>query len=213
MSIANTLKVIAFFSFVVSVSHCASPKPLVGGPKDEKPPTVIEEESTDNEQINFTGDRIVITFDEWIVLKDVYSQLVISPPMPDEPEITQKGKSVIIELPDSLRRETTYTINFGNAITDLNEGNPVENYVFVFSTGSVLDSNSVSGTVVDAVTLQPVDDIWVMMYFTGRDSAVYKNKPDYIARSDEKGLWSIKFLPVDSFHLLQLIDVRGLNHH
>lgn len=206
MSFFSLIRFLTFFLIVFIFSHCASPKPLAGGPKDEKPPTIIEEESTLNEQTNFNSERIVITFDEWIVLKDVYSQLVISPPMPDDPEITQKGKSVIIELPDSLRRETTYTINFGNAITDLNEGNPLENYVFVFSTGSVLDSNSVSGTVMDAVTLQPVDEIWVMMYFTGRDSAVYKNKPDYLARTDEKGQWSIKFLPVDSFHVVALKD-------
>ena len=206
MSIARLFRFITFFFVVFSFSHCASPKPLAGGVKDETPPSVIEAESTVNEQTNFNDDEIVITFDEWIVLKDVYSQLVISPPMPDDPEITQKGKSVIISLPDSLRDETTYTINFGNAITDLNEGNPLENYVFVFSTGSVLDSNSVSGTVIDAVTLQPVDDIWVMMYFTGKDSSVYKSKPDYIARTDEKGNWSIGFLPIDSFHVVALKD-------
>ena len=128
---------------IISVSilaGCASPKPITGGPSDATPPEIIAEESTPNQQVNFNADEIVLTFNEWISLKDVYNQLVISPPMPDEPEIKQKGKSVIIELPDSLREQTTYTINFGGAIADLNEGNVLDNYVFVFSTGPVLDS-------------------------------------------------------------------------
>ncbi len=145
-------------------------------------------------------------FDEWVTLKDVYNQLVISPPMPDEPEIKQKGKAIIIQLPDSLREETTYTINFGNAITDLNEGNILDNYVFVFSTGSILDSLKLTGSVVDAITLKPVDDVWVMLYNVGEDSAVYKRKPDYIAKSNATGNWTMSFLPADSFAVVALKD-------
>ena len=191
---------------VFTLSGCASPKPIEGGPADTTPPTIIESESTPNQQVNFDQDVITITFDEWITLKDVYTQLVISPLMPDDPEITQKGKSVIIELPDSLREETTYTINFGNAITDLNEGNILENFVFVFSTGDELDSIRINGTVIDAVTLKPADDLWVMLYKTGEDSAVYKRKPDYIARTNKDGKWSISFLPADSFNVVALKD-------
>src|SRR5687767_2314198 len=130
-----------FFLLLASVfvlSNCASPKPITGGPADKVPPEIIAEASTPNQQVNFQEKEIVLLFNEWVVLKDVYNQLVISPPMPEEPEVKQKGKAVIIELPDSLRPATTYTINFGSAITDLNEGNVLENYVFVFSTGPVL---------------------------------------------------------------------------
>ena len=191
---------------VIALFGCASPKPLEGGPKDITPPEIIEDQSTPNQQTNFTGDEIVLTFNEWVALSDVYSQLVISPLLPKNPEIRQKGKSVIITLPDSLRDNTTYTINFGNAITDLNEGNVLENYVFVFSTGPVLDSISIAGSVIDAVTLKAADDIWVMLYNVGEDSAVYKRKPDYIARTNETGKWSISFLPVDSFNVVALKD-------
>ena len=126
--------------------------------------------------------------------------------MPDDPEIKQKGKAVIIELPDSLRPATTYTINFGNAITDLNEGNALENYAFVFSTGPVLDSITLSGTVMDAVTLKAAEGVWVMLYSIGEDSAVYKRKPDYIARSNSSGRWTMSFLPADSFAVYALKD-------
>lgn len=190
----------------ISWFGCASPKPITGGPADETPPAIIENESTPNEQTNFTLDEIVITFDEWVSLKDVYSQIVISPPMPVNPEIKQKGKSVIIELPETLRENTTYTINFGNAIADLNEGNILENYVYVFSTGPVLDSLQLRGTVIDAVTLKAADDVWVMLYQTGEDSAVYKRKPDYLSRTNKEGVWQISFLPADSFDVVALKD-------
>lgn len=194
---------------IISVSllaGCASPKPITGGPADTAPPEIIAEESTPNQQVNFNEDEIVLTFNEWVSLMDVYNQLVISPPMPDEPEIKQKGKSVIIELPDSLRESTTYTINFGSAIADRNEGNVLDNYVFVFSTGPDLDSIRLSGTVIDAVALKPADGVWVMLYTTGEDSAVYKRKPDYVARSNKEGKWSMSFLPAATFMVAALKD-------
>lgn len=190
---------------VVLVS-CASPKPLSGGPKDVAPPVILEAESTPNKQINFKEKEIVLTFDEWVVLKDVYVQWVVSPLMPKEPEIKQKGKSIIITLPDSLRAETTYSIHFGNAITDLNEGNILENYSFIFSTGSFLDSVRLSGTVSDAVTLKPLEHIWVMLHPAGRDSAAYKEKPSYLAKTNKEGKWSISNIRTDRFVVVALKD-------
>ncbi len=190
------------------IISCASPKAPTGGVADTAPPAIIEEESTPNRQTNFQEDEIILIFDEWVTLKDVYNQLIVSPIMPEEPEIKQKGKAIVITLPDSLRDETTYTINFGDAITDLNEGNVLDNYVFVFSTGASLDSIKISGAVIDAVTLKPADDIWVMLYTIGEDSAVYKRKPDYIAKSNETGNWNMSFLPADSFDIVGLKDLN-----
>src|SRR5688500_1476411 len=174
MTIFTLMSVSSYASYAAVVSLimfllicCASPKAPTGGPADKTPPRIIEEESTPNKQTNFRENEIVMTFDEWVNLKDVYSQLVISPPMPDEPEIRQRGKAVIIELPDSLRENTTYTINFGDAITDLNEGNILDNHVFVFSTGSTLDSNRMNVIVMSAVDLKHVNKIWMMMYYNG----------------------------------------------
>ncbi len=191
---------------VSAFGACALPQSPSGGPKDETPPRLIEAESTPNQQTGFQDREIVLVFDEWIVLKDVYTQLIISPPMPEDPEIKQKGKTIRIELPDSLREETTYSIHFGNAIVDLNESNTLDNFAFVFSTGAVLDSHRINGHVIDATTLKPAGGMWVMLYPFGEDSAVYKRKPDFIAKTDKDGKWSIQNLPVDSFQVVTLKD-------
>ncbi len=185
---------------------CASPRPPTGGEKDILPPRIISEESTPNYQTNFSEKEITITFDEWVTLKDVLSQLVISPLMPESPDVKLKGKSVIVALPDSLKEETTYTINFGSAIADLNEGNILENFAFVFSTGPVLDSVTVYGTVVDAVTLLPAEDVLVMLHPANADSAIYTTKPDYIVRSDKEGKWRLDNIRADSFSVMVLVD-------
>lgn len=199
------------FSFVSVVlltflAGCASPKAPTGGPKDETPPAVMEEESTSNFQTNFVPKEIVITFDEWFTLKDVSTQLIISPLMPQKPDVKQKGKSIIISVPDSLSEETTYTLNFGSAIADLNEGNILENYAFVFSTGDILDSVKLNGKVIDALTLTPAEGVWVMLYPVGEDSAVFKRKPEYVAKTNKEGVWSMANIRSDSFDLVALKD-------
>ncbi|HEX5112654.1 MAG TPA: Ig-like domain-containing protein [Saprospiraceae bacterium] len=191
---------------VVLMIACASPKPLTGGPKDTLPPRILDYESTPNKQTNFHEKEILITFDEWIVLKNVEQQLVISPLMSKKPAIKQKGKGILITLPDSLKENTTYTLNFGNAIQDLNEGNPLENFSFIFSTGAFLDSIQLSGKVTDAATLKPGLDLWVMLYPTGNDSAVYREKPLYLAKTNKEGMWSISNVRTDSFRVVALKD-------
>jgi hypothetical protein len=195
--------VLAVISFLFA---CASPKPLSGGPKDALPPRILDYESTPNKQTNFHQKEITITFDEWIELKGVDQQLVISPLMPKKPEIKQKGKSIIITLPDSLRENTTYTLNFGNAIQDLNEGNKLENFSFIFSTGDFLDSIKLSGIVTDATTLKPSPDTWVMLYPTGLDDIVYSKQPEYVTKTNKEGAWSISNVRSDSFLVVALKD-------
>ncbi len=195
----------AAFCLALLVS-CASPQALSGGPKDVTPPRIIAEASTPNKQVLFREREITITFDEWVVLKDVYKQLVISPLMPKDPDIKLKGKTLVLTLPDSLKEETTYSINFGNAITDLHEGNVLENYSFIFSTGSFLDSVGLTGSVTDAVTLKPAEGIWVMLHPVGDDSAVYTRKPFYLAKTNKEGKWAIQNIRQDSFHLVALKD-------
>ena len=97
-------------ALVLFLASCAAPKSPTGGPVDTAPPVIIAEESTPNQQTNFKGDEITITFDEWFTIKDVATQLVISPLMPEQPVVKQKGKSIVITLPDSLLEETTYTL-------------------------------------------------------------------------------------------------------
>lgn len=198
--------VICSFIGLIGLFACASPKSPTGGPKDETPPAVIEAVSTPNMQTNFHEKEIIITFDEWVTLKEIFSQLVVSPLMSHDPEIKQKGKAIIIKLPDSLNAQTTYTINFGNAIADLNEGNILENYSFIFSTGDVLDSIRLSGQVLNAQTLKPAEAVWVMLYPAGEDSVVYKRKPEYVAKTNKEGKWSMSNIRVDSFQVVALKD-------
>ena len=199
------LCIITGFAAILLIA-CASPKPLSGGPKDSFPPRILDYESTPNKQTNFHEKQITITFDEWITLNGVDQQLVTSPLMPKKPEIKQKGKSMIITLPDSLRENTTYTLNFGNAIQDLNEGNKLENFSFIFSTGDYLDSIQLNGKVTDAATLKPAPDVWVMLYPTGHDDAVYKKQPEYVTKTNKEGAWSISNVRIDSFLVVALKD-------
>lgn len=190
---------------------CASPQPLKGGDPDTTPPALIEEASTPNRQTRFTEKEIVLTFDEWTVLKDINKQLIISPLMPGTPEIRQKGKSIIIELPDSLRENTTYSLQFGSAITDLNEGNILSNYSFVFSTGDVLDSISLSGYVEMGDVPKPAVGILILVHPADRDSNIFLHRPDYVAKTDSSGHWRIDNMRVDHYEIYVLRD-ENLNY-
>ncbi|MEM9850056.1 MAG: Ig-like domain-containing protein, partial [Bacteroidota bacterium] len=148
------LRIIIFSSLIFSsfiLIQCANPGTLTGGPKDEQPPRLDSLESTPNLQTNFEVQDIVLTFDEWIKLNNPFTQIVVSPPLDPKPEVSLKGKSVLIEFDETteLRANATYTINFGEAIQDLTEGNPAENLRFVFSTGDFIDSLEVSGQIKD----------------------------------------------------------------
>ncbi len=142
----------------------------------------------------FSQRRIELVFDEWVTLSDVGTQVVVSPTLLKRPEVKLKGKKVVVELPeeDTLRPNTTYTINFGTAVKDLHEGNPAENLRFVFSTGDYLDSLTVNGSVVDAFTGDPVEKVSVMLYENLGDSVPRKERPYYFARTNKTGQFSIQ---------------------
>lgn len=193
------------------ITGCAVPQIPTGGDKDETPPKIIDEKSTPNFQTNFTGTEILLSFDEWVVLEKVNTQLITSPLMPQEPEVKLKGKSVVIKLPENLKENTTYTLQFGDAIRDLNESNKLDNYAFVFSTGPNLDSASLAGRVVDAVKLTPAENIWVALYPVQEDSAVFKRKPDYVAKTNKDGQWRMANLRSDSFAVFAIKD-ENLNY-
>lgn len=187
---------------------CASISPLQGGPKDETPPKVLEDESTPNSQANFSPRRIELTFDEWVTLTDVFNQVVVSPPLQYKPEVTLKKRTVIFELDEKeqLRPDATYTINFGNAVKDLTENNPAENLRFVFSTGAFIDSLTVSGTIVSALTGEPVDKALFMLYDNLNDSVVRTELPFYFGRTDKNGNFTIPNVRADTLKGFTLLD-------
>ena len=126
--------ILCFLSFYLLIA-CAQQQPLTGGNKDEVPPQINQELSTPNFQTNFTKQTIEFTFDEYIQLQSVTKQLVISPPLERLPKVTTKLRKLIFEFPEEevLKENATYSINFGDAVKDLTEGNPVPNFKFIFS--------------------------------------------------------------------------------
>jgi hypothetical protein len=126
---------IVLWGLLILISACAvRGGQLVGGPKDETPPSVVSDKSTPNFQTNFADRSVIITMDEWVKLEDPYTQILISPPLEKRPDIKIKGRAVLVELHEEevLRENATYAINFGEAIQDITENNPLKNYSFVF---------------------------------------------------------------------------------
>lgn len=189
----GVLRLLAFPALVWLLHSCATPTAPQGGPRDETPPQVVEEESTPNLQTNFEKQTIELTFDEWVTLEQVRDEVIISPPLSADPEIKLKKRTVQVIFPDTvdLRENVTYTINFGEAVKDLNEKNPTDNLRFVFSTGPYLDSLRISGRVVDVKTGEPVEKVLFMLYENLADSVVYTERPFYFGKTGEDGRFEI----------------------
>ena len=197
--------------------NCANRGTPDGGPKDEMPPKIVDE-IPKNFNTNFNGKLIKIYFDEYVKIKDVQKQLIISPPMNTQPEITPLGgasKYITIKIFDTLQPNTTYAFNFGNSITDNNEGNTYPYYRYVFSTGSYIDSLSVKGNIVDALKRQPETFVNAALYevdSTFTDSIVFKEKPKYITNTlDSVTTFSIDNIKAGKYMLIALKDGNGDN--
>ncbi|CAM1361572.1 Ig-like domain-containing protein [Tenacibaculum xiamenense] len=176
------------FFLVVLISSCARKGRPEGGPKDEDAPIMVTA-NPPYESINFDKKTVRIYFDEYVVLKDLTKQLVVSPPLKNPLVITPQGtpsKYFNIKILDMLKPNTTYTFNFGNAIQDNNEGNKLESFKYVFSTGTTIDSLEVSGSITHSFNREKEKNISVLLYkldssFT--DSIVYKKKPEYVTNT------------------------------
>lgn len=194
-----------FLPVFILIAACAKISSPTGGPRDKEPPYVVKSIPV-NSAINFKEKRIAITFNEYVVLDKITDKFMVSPPMNKKPRVFLRGKSVIVEYEDNLRDSTTYTFYFQDAIRDLNEGNPIENYQFVFSTGSVIDSLSVTGNVYNALNLDPPEATLVLLHKDLADSAVIKRLPDYISKVDKKGYFRIDNVKGGTYRLYALKD-------
>lgn len=197
--------------------NCANRGNPEGGPKDETPPVIIKTEP-ENYSTNFEGKEIKIYFDEYVKIKDVQKQLIISPPMDTKPDINPIGsasKYITIKIYDTLQPNTTYAFNFGNSITDNNEGNPYPYYRYVLSTGDYIDSLTVKGNIVDALKREPETFVSVALYevdSTFNDSVVYKKAPKYITNTlDSVTTFSIENIKAGKYMLMALKDNNGDN--
>ena len=196
------------YKLVVFTTGCAQIIPPTGGPRDSLPPIMLNAVPKDS-TINFTGNKIVLAFDEYIQLERAEEQLVVSPVPKTNPVVEAKLKEVTIRIKDTLEENTTYSINFGRSLKDLNEGNPYKNFTYLFSTGRYIDSGRLSGRVVIAETGKPDSTLIVMLHRNFDDSAVMKEKPRYFARLDSSGLFAFNNIAPGRYNLFALKDPSG----
>lgn len=195
------------FVFLLFIG-CARMGQPDGGWYDDEPPKVIGSTPADR-SVNVSSQKITILFDEFIKLEDATNKVIVSPPQLEMPEIKAAGKKIVVELKDSLKDNTTYTIDFSDAISDNNEGNPMGNYTYSFSTGERIDTFEVSGYVLDASDLEPVKGILVGLYDDLADSA-FKTKPMIrVSRTDSRGRFVVKGVAPGTYRAYALQDADG----
>lgn len=201
----NRHKLPALLMLMIVVYSCASMGNPDGGPYDEEPPKFVR--STPKPfAINSKEKKVTIEFDEFIKLEKAAEKVVVSPPQLEQPEIKASGRKVVVGLVDSLRPNTTYTIDFADAIVDNNEGNPLGNYAFTFSTGTTIDTMEVSGTVLSASDLEPVKNIQVGLHSDLSDSVFMKKPFDRVSRTDSRGHFSIRGIAPGKYRIYALMD-------
>ena len=208
-------RILSFFflvAVVLATLQCARRGTPTGGPKDTTPPVLIKADPK-NLTTEFKAKKIKLYFDEYIKLEDVQNQLIVSPPLKYNPEVIPQGgasKYVEITLKDTLLENTTYTLNFGQSIVDNNEGNPNSFLTYVFSTGTYIDSLTVSGVVKDAFNKNADEFISVMLYEIDTaytDSTTYNKPPNYITNTlDSTTIFQLKYLKAGKYAIIAIKD-------
>jgi len=189
---------------------CAQIGTVTGGDKDTLAPVIVQANPA-----NFTTSyskkemKAYIKFDEFVELRDVNQNLIVSPPLENKPEIKLQGKKVIIDLKNELKPNTTYNLDFGNSIVDLNEGNPLTRFQYVFSTKSYIDSLSVAGIVLNPTTLAKEKDVFVVLYENLQDSTPYKELPLFVSKTDTSGKFELNYIKPGNFKIIAIKDLNS----
>ncbi len=197
--------------FTLLLQQCANMVTPSGGPKDTLPP-VVTEAIPENHSVNFNSKKIEITFDEYITLENAKQQVLVSPPLNEKPDIKLVNKTVVIRFKEALKSNTTYTINFGDAIKDLHEGNAFKNYIYSFSTGEILDTLAISGQLLSANDKKPIEDALVTLYYgdsEGLDSLPLTSTPHFITKANKEGHFVFNGLPDKKFQVFAIKDVNA----
>ncbi|MFI5140408.1 MAG: Ig-like domain-containing protein [Sphingobacteriales bacterium] len=196
-----------YLSFLIF--GCANRQPPQGGPKDHDPPKLLKA-NPPNMTRNFKAKVIQLDFDEYFKLNNPFTEISISPTPAKLPEYKSRQKSIIVTLKDSLEKNTTYVINFGKAIADVNEGNVLKNFTYVFSTGIHIDSLSVSGRVINNATGEREKDVTVMLFTLKQDSLLFgKKRPTIFTTTDTSGNFSLDNLHADDYRIYALKETNG----
>lgn len=190
----------------VLMYSCANIGNPDGGAYDETPPKFLKSTPAMG-ALNNTRKKVTLEFDEYIKLEKASEKVVVSPPQIEMPDIKQNGKHITIDLKDSLKANTTYTIDFSDAIVDNNEGNPLGNFAFTFSTGAEIDTMEVSGTLLEASNLEPVKGMLVGLHSNLTDSAFTKLPLERVARTDSRGHFTIRGIAPGTYHIFGLQDM------
>lgn len=193
---------------ILLVSSCASVQQPGGGPRDTQPPKVIREEPK-NLTRNFKAKQINIKFDEFVKLSNEFTEVSISPALEKMPTFKARKQDLSISFEDTLERNTTYTINFGKAVADVNESNILKNYTYVFSTGPRIDSLSISGSVVSSANKQALKDVTVFILPVKQDSILGKKRPSIFTTTDSAGNFKLSNLKEDKYFLYALKEAGG----
>ena len=212
MNFKNFIFFIAFCCAVYSISilgsSCAQIAAPTGGPRDTLPP-VLQNADPYNGDVNFKGNRITLNYDEYVQILNLQDNLLVSPTPKINPNINYKFRTITIKLRDTLEPNTTYRIDLGNSIADINENNAVKHFSYVFSTGPYIDSLQFSGNVQLAETGKTDTTLLVMLYKDLDDSAVLKHKPRYITKLNAKGDFKFHNLPAGIYNIFALKDESG----
>ena len=213
MALKQLIKIILPAVLAAVVFSCAREMMPTGGKKDVKPPQIVQSVPP-NGSANFTGNKFELKFNEFVVLDKINEQLLISPPVKENPDFRLKGKSLIVKFKNELKPNTTYSVYFGDAIVDLTEGNPIHSFTYLFSTGDHVDSLSMAGKVINAFDLKPADGVMVMLYRNDNDTIPFDSlpmrvPPYYLSKTDKQGNFQFSGLAGDNYLVFALKDLNN----
>lgn len=205
------MHLLLIMALAVIVAACASIGRPEGGPRDETPPVFVKSEPAIG-ALNYTKEKLVIEFNENVQVKDVMDKVVVSPAQKSMPSITANGRRVYVELKDTMLPNTTYTIDFSDAISDLNESNPIDGFAIDFSTGDDIDSLCISGMVFEARNLEPAQGMLVGVYSNLSDTAITTLPLERISKTNQLGQFTIRNLKPGTYHIFALNDLNRDYH-
>jgi len=211
-------RLLIFFLVCLALTHysfitgCANIIPPTGGPRDSLPPVLVNA-VPGMRALHVSANKIVLNFDEYLDLKEIHNNLIVSPVPRITPTVTSHLKTITILLKDTLQPNTTYALNFGRAVADVNEGNILKNFTYVFSTGDYVDSLRYSGRVIMAYTGKADSTLIVLLHNKLYDSAVAKERPRYVTRLDSSGNFTFNNLRPGIYALYALEDQSGTHEY
>ncbi len=200
--------IILTVAWIVIVSSCANQGMPSGGPLDTIPP-IITSTIPKYKALNYKENEVRLTFNEFIIPDAISEKLVVSPPLEKRPTILTKSKTLIIKFNEELKDSVTYSLDFKNSVVDNNEKNPFQNLRFSFGTGDRYDSLRVAGQVMDAFNMEPLENTLILLHKNLHDSAVYSLKPEYIAKTDEKGIFLIDNIAEGKYRIYSVNDANS----